>query len=171
MESVLVRRLTSGTQLGPRIQYVLEDGSAHERAAIAYSRFGHPKRITIDQSLYRCRRRITKERTEVFEDGTGALAAAASYRGPNAGITIQGHDRFGVSFSKVPRPQVATMEVVDAENRPIISLGFEHGSPSKLRPFAVGRAVIRDRDVDKGMILMTVLAFHMLSVKLSPQGA
>jgi hypothetical protein len=165
MESVLVRRLTSGTQLsalffGPRIQYVLENESGHRLAAITESRCGDPKEITVVDSLYRCQRR-----TEVFEDRTGALAASISYF---AGITIQGQDRFRVRFPKAPRPQVRTMEVVDADKRPIICVAFENGSQWKLRPFALGRAVIRDREVDNGMILVTVLAFQMLSVKLSP---
>jgi hypothetical protein len=107
-------------------------------------------------------------RTEVLDPATGALTASASYLGATAGITIEGVRTLRFNSSEAPRPQGATMNVVDADNRPMMTLSFDDGRPGRMRPFAVGHAVIRGPDVDRDLILATCLAFHVLSVKLSP---
>ncbi len=71
-------------------------------------------------------------------------------------------------MSKAPPPEAATLEVVDAATQPVMTVEFEDGNPSRLRPFALDHAVIQEPELAESIILTTVLAFHVLSVKLGP---
>ena len=149
-------------------RYVLEDGVGDECAQVAYTRLGYPKRISIATGEYRCRRGIGRKRgrIDVLDSATGDFVAATNL-GRHATITARDHPTLRVVVTR-RRTSAATMTVIDADDRPTMTLRWIEVRRSARRTFPRGRATMGDTDLgDDLVVVVACLAFHAFAAASS----
>ena len=149
-------------------RYVLEDGVGDECAQVAYTRLGYPKRISVATGEYRCRRGIGRKRgrIDVLDSATGDSVAATNL-GRHATITARDHPTLRVVVTR-RRTSAATMTVIDADDRPTMTLRWIEVGRSAGRTFPRGRAIMGDTDLgDDQVIVVACLAFHAFAAASS----
>jgi hypothetical protein len=148
--------------------YVLEDSAGDECANVAYTRLGYPKRISVATGEYRCRRGIGPKRGRIdVLDSTSGDFVAATNLGRHATITARDHPTLRVVVTG-GRTSSATMTVVDAHDRPTITLRWiQAGRPAR-RTIPQGEAIMGDTDLgDDLVIVVACLAFHAFAAASS----
>jgi hypothetical protein len=164
----LLWRLSDGS-FRSGYHYVLEDSAGDECANVAYTRLRYSKRISVATGEYRCRRGIGPKRGRIdVLDSTSGDFVAATNLGRNATITARDHPTLRIVV-RGGRTSAATMTVVDADDRPTMTLRWIQGEGrSARRTFPQGQAIMGDTDLsDELVIVVACLAFHTFAAASS----